>query len=310
MASLSLPVRTRALTLACALGLAPRASQGADSQLELEYRAPMQCPSAAALRGSIEKLVSSRRPEHLSVRITIESDSDGYRSRIQAAGRGERVLRGAACSDVAEATAVVVALWLGPEPRPKPNRVGKLTTVTPSVIDAGVAPRVAVGPRLAAASGLLPEPGLGLGGRLELESRGWSVLLDGSYWLTQRTDSSEGTERGGEFGAWSLSLTPCLPFRPGPAQLRLAACVGPELGRMWGNGRGVDVPRHASALWFGAVGGFDVSVQISRSFRTSAGLGLAVLVDGRHSFVLNHVETLHQPSRWSGRANFGGDFTF
>jgi hypothetical protein len=309
MASLSLPVRTRALTLACALGLAPRASHGADSQFELEYRAPMQCPSAAAVRGSIEKLVSSRRSEHLSVRITIDSDSDGYRSRIEAAGRGERVLRGAGCGEVAEATAVVVALWLGPEPRPKANRVGKPTTVTPSETDRE-GPRVAVGPRLAAASGLLPEPGLGLGGRLELEGRGWSVLLDSSYWLTQRTDSSEGTERGGEFGAWSLSLTPCLPFRPGPPQLRLAACVGPELGRMWGNGRGVDVPRHASALWFGAVGGLDVSVQISRSLRTSAGLGLAVLVDGRHSFVLNHVETLHQPSRWSGRANFGGDFTF
>ena len=36
----------------------------------------------------------------------------------------------------------------------------------------------------------------------------------------------------------------------------------------------------------------------------------AVLADGRHSFVLNRVEMLHQPSRWSGRANFGGDFTF
>jgi hypothetical protein len=310
MRSLSLLGRTTALTFACALGMAPRASLGADSRFELEYRAPIQCPSAPVVRASIEKLVSSRRPEHLSVRIAIESASGGYISRIQVAGRGERVLHGAACDEVAEATAVVVALWLGPGPVPPSNRTQDLPRAAPPATDAARGPRLATGFRLAAASGILPHLGLGLAGRLGLESRGWSVQLDGSYWFTQRRDSSEGSAQGGEFGAWSVALTPCLPFAPILPRLRLAACVGPELGRVWGNGRGVDVPRHASAMWFGAAGGVDVSVVVSRTFRTSAGLGLAVLAGGRDSFVLNRAEMLHQPSRWSGRANFGGDFTF
>jgi hypothetical protein len=77
-----------------------------------------------------------------------------------------------------------------------------------------------------------------------------------------------------------------------------------------GDGFGISSPRHAAALWLGALGAAQLSLGVSTHFRVYAALGAVVRLTPNRPFVLDGIATVHEPRRVSGRANLGGEVVF
>ena len=106
---------------------------------------------------------------------------------------------------------------------------------------------------------------------------------------------------------------------PGPYEVGFSTRVGGvsegpfaslNLGRMTGDGFGVDVPQHATTLWLAAWGGPEYHLRLARHHRLRVELGIAWLLVGRHQFVLDTNTPVHEPSLFSGRADVGWEFIF
>ncbi len=133
----------RALLLACALVCAPRAAraESGESPFHLDYvAAPEGCPGASdfvsAVRARTERTRLARADESaVTVAIRIEgSPGAAVRGRLDIrepdGARQERAVESATCAEVANALALVVALYLDPD-----------ATSSPAVAPAPVTPR-------------------------------------------------------------------------------------------------------------------------------------------------------------------------
>jgi hypothetical protein len=90
------------------------------SEWSLEWVAPASCPDAAALRAAIEGLLGGHveAKDQLSARASVTHAPKGtwrvHLSTLTGTVKEERVLDGATCRDVADATALVIALRIDP----------------------------------------------------------------------------------------------------------------------------------------------------------------------------------------------------
>ena len=116
-------------------------AQGAE-RVELTWRAPAGCPSAAAVRARVRKLVGSPRANGSRVRAdatVTRSDEGRFHLRLIVRTRGvsgERHIEARSCEDLAGAAAVNVVLLLGysTAPASQPGtRAGESESTVPSL---------------------------------------------------------------------------------------------------------------------------------------------------------------------------------
>jgi hypothetical protein len=128
----------RVLLTACAL-VAPAAAHATELPLELTWEAPPECPSAAAVRAELERVVRVRRGRtvpRLIAKAQIESHEGRWHLRLQTLRdnvAGERRLEASSCASLVGAATLVMGLAFGEgvelstdtfllEPRPAPAR--------------------------------------------------------------------------------------------------------------------------------------------------------------------------------------------
>jgi hypothetical protein len=300
-----------------ALLLVAQAARADELELILDYQAPAECASEADVRGAVARLVTKPHSEPLRAQVLIESTTTGYLSRIVAASSAERRLSGATCAEVVEATAVILALAMSPKqppPEAPPAPVASVhepnpTPAEPKRVDTRASrAQLEVRAGIIGDSSVLPQPAFGFFGVIGLRGDRWAAQVAGAYFLEQRTRLPSDGTRGGDLALWSVWPSACgAPVR---GWWRLELCAGPELGRMLGDGFGVTVPRHPAAFWLAALGAGQLSLGLSASFRAHAALGGLVRLTPDRPFVLDGIDTVHQPARFSGRASLGWELVF
>ncbi len=294
--------------------------------LTMSYTAPVECPSEDAIRAAVARLVTKQKANEFSARVLIEAGGGEYTAQIVSSDGTERALTGQTCAAVAEAVEVVLALAISPSSGPRAesgaetNQDSTIPAKPVARVDTPVHPartdaeppfaRVMLGAGAAADWGTLPRIAGGLSGRVGLTSHVWSAVLDGTYWFEQRGLAAGSSTVGGDFTWWTVRPGGCAAALLAP--IRLALCVGPELGRL--NGRGVVASaRDAGTFWLAVDAWAELGLPISQHWRARAGLGLAVPIIGRRPFQLNGIPgtvTIHQPAAVSGQGELGLDFVF
>jgi hypothetical protein len=276
--------------------------------LTLEYAAPAECPSAATLREAVANLVIRERSRPFSVQVTVGLDGRSYRSTMVTSDGAHRVLSGPTCAEVVEATAVVLALAIGPKrvPVPAGERGAPTQTVSPAAPTSSR--RLSAGASSRGDIGTLPHATLGFSGELGIHGARWSGRVAGTYWLGARGMLADAPRAGGEFAWWTGAAEAC--GVPGHAGLRLELCGGVELGRLGAHGIGVPVKRHPSTPWGALTAEAGLTWPVSGWLRLRASLGVSLSFLGRRRFVLDDLGTVHEPAWVAGRAELGPELVF
>lgn len=290
-----------------------RDARGEEPLVDLSWEGPAGCPSTAALHERIGQLLGKRGgiSRKVKARATAQQTRDGWRVSILTeidGQRGSRSLSAPVCADLAEATALILALMIDPDALVNAS-ASATASASPAPESASSAPPSP--PPSPTASLLAPAPpasrpfrpviaaGIGLGGGVGgLLSLGW---MGRSGWL----------EASGGSG---LSRTFSLPGRPdagarvwpsvmieGRGCVALATpwawlCGGGTLRRLVVEGFGVSEPGSAVRWMPGAVGGLRLASVPLASLLVAADLGAEVLLS-RPRFVLENAGQAHQPPR-------------
>ncbi|MBC8072929.1 MAG: hypothetical protein IAG13_31695, partial [Deltaproteobacteria bacterium] len=105
------------LAFACVLALAPASMPGpTPARYALDWRAPQECPDAAAIARSIDHTLGDDPPEPsttIAAQASIERQGERFRLTVRI-GEGERVIEAASCDELAETAAFIVAIAVDP----------------------------------------------------------------------------------------------------------------------------------------------------------------------------------------------------
>jgi hypothetical protein len=312
--------------------LRPPMAAAEPGSLDFGWSAPANCPDAARVRAEIESIlhgpVRLGEGERLVVRAKVRAspDADQWRVDIETED-GERTRQrsvdGATCDDVAEATALFVAVLIDARAAPaRPDSADEKTATpseTPSPIhrDATRADErrtssfplsPAAGITVGVAGGYLPHwsPGVRLYGVL-----GWRSIrakIAGQALLPARRTVGGAASQGADFQLFSGGLDVCIDAPV--ASLRLGPCVGTDVAFMQGKGFGPGVTeRNGTATFAGiAVGG---SLRWIGPGRLSLPLELEAIVPlARPEFVFSGPAgtSVHRPGSAAGRVTLGVEF--
>lgn len=265
---------------------------GQVERLHVSWVAPEGCPSRSELSSQLEATVPANRTFQASVRIYEPRDEgQPWRAVVVTTADGAehtRVVDGGDCTHVSDAAVLVVTLAataLPPaEPAPRVNPAPPIAQPPPVAEDteAGggepLSRRISLGiriqPVVAANVGLLPLPGISVGGALTLSTWRLKTQLELVGWLTSE---SPGASRGVRVNLVSAKLQECVIFKPHDA-VRVGPCGALEIGRM--SVEGTRVPRSEqvgvwwSALLAGATAGFPLRKNITPWVSGELGLNL------------------------------------
>jgi hypothetical protein len=290
-----------------------RHARADEFRLTLNYTAPPECPPAEAMQSAVQRL-ATKQTKPYSASVVIENDQQSFKARITSSDGTERDLVGATCDEVAEATAVVLALAISPSsqgeatnhappslPQPRPSKPAPRQARPSSV-------HLKLGAAAVLDLGTMPQLDLGFSGRVGATARLWSAALEAAYWvLPQHSSPTNNPAVGGDFSWWALLATGCLvPTRGTP---RVELCAGPELGYLAGQGTGLVGATRETKLRLGFQALAEVHVPLSERLRLRAGLGVATVVLGQHAFYIDGGE-LYRPQLFAGRAAVGAEFIF
>lgn len=268
------------------------------------------------MHDAVQRLATAQtRPYAASV--IIDRVQERFTARIASSDGTGRTLVGTTCDEVAEATAVVLALAISPSTappeagNPNPSSETRLHHENPPLRErtpSSGAVLLKVGAAAVLDLGTMPRLDLAFAARVGATARAWSVALEGSYWLLPESRTlSQNSNIGGDFSWWTVSVTGCLAPKAGSPRFEL--CVGPELGHLAGHGFGLPTAHDAASFRLGFQALAEVHVPLSARLRLRAGLGAATVVLGRHGFYIDGSE-LYRPQLFAGRALLGADFIF
>ncbi len=295
---------------------------GQVERLHVSWVAPEGCPSRAELQSQLEATVPANRTFQASVRIDEPRDEgQPWRAVVVTTADGAehtRIVDGADCTHVSDAAVLVVTLaatTLPPvEPAPRVDPAPPIAQPLP-VAEEGeggghepLSKRMALGiriqPVIAANVGLLPLPGVSVGGALTLSTWRLKSQLELVGWLTSE---SPGASRGVRVNLVSAKLQECVIFKPHDA-VRVGPCGALEVGRMSVEGTNVVRSEPAgvwwSALLVGATAGFPLRKNISPWVSGELGVNLV-----RPRFIVEGTggssTTVYGVGWFMGRLTFG-----
>jgi hypothetical protein len=175
----------------------------------------------------------------------------------ESAGRvGQRALEAGSCAELANATALIVALMIDPDavaahapppPVPPPPVAPPSRPVRPLAYHVGIL--------VAGTEGTLPSPDVGLGGGLGLSGHRWRVDLRASYGLRRDQKATAPVPPGGygRFNFFSALLTGCYDL--GGPTVAWGPCAVGEFGVVSAKGFGIDRALPAEVPWWAAGAG-------------------------------------------------------
>lgn len=277
----------------------------AASQVMLTWTAPSDCPSQADVLAQIDALTpaTTEPARPLLVDAQIEARETGGLTLQLSVGGAERRLDAATCAELAEATAVIVAIALHPDAPPSPP-----SSVAPAPARDLPSDHEETSVRVALRGfGLfdvaaLPSPSPGLGAALGLR---WPNLrVEGFFamFAEQSATVDNPAGAGAEVGLALGGLRGCLGL--GAPTVEVEACGSFELGNLSASAFGVDAPRQGSALWLAPGLELDVGYPLSASVGLFGSMGLLTPL-GREHFDLREIGAIYQPPKVSARGALG-----
>lgn len=312
--------------------------------VELELSAPPACPSSKVVQDAVRQRVKRAAAEPLRVRAQIEHHERW--SLLLKTEQGERRVEGESCEAVAQTLVVLLALAVDPgadvettswspelvapaaseqtsgasaEAATRPEE-GEPTraNVTPTKTRLSAPARKARGesrvssplrwPTLGVSLGALgevgalPKPSFGATGALSATWWPWSLKLGAAFLVPQFAQvESSSVRKGGYVSLWSGNLELCRSFAA-----VLSACLGTEIGRLTGEGRGVQ-SRTGHALWLAAGPALMGQVPLESGLGLFAKLGVYFPIF-RPGFGVEPYGQLHAPAAASGRLVLGISF--
>jgi hypothetical protein len=259
----------------------------------LTWIADPSCPSGDAVVSAVERLVrgSPTRDRVVARAEVVHEGSWGVRLETESGGRlGKRTIEAGSCEQLAEATALILALMIDPSValrQPEPSAL--LPHVGPSPPSGGEpapAPRPSPpaslpstpppgGPRLGSTTaflfvaasvagdvGTLPGPAAGAGASGGLSAGAWRFTADLGYFPSQVSHLAQRPSAGGHFTLVTGALVVCRSV-VAVFRVRGGLCLGGELDGVWAQGFGVPAPGAGDSRWGALLGGGLVEVPIA-----------------------------------------------
>lgn len=242
--------------------------------LDLTWKAPVQCPTAAAVHRSIERQFDDLGVEspnqRLAARVSVQRTGSQWRARLrlQGAVTGERTFEAGSCDALGEAVSLVIALALQPDhaasqppeeetarespPQPEESEPEPASAAPPT---GARPPSFAVGASGLVGSAALPRVAAGAGLDGLVDWRHFQALLSFGYFPPVTTGVAGNSGAEATFDLFFGRAGAC--YAPAVASLRLGPCLSFEIGRLRGRPRGLAEPHEVTPLWMaGHAGAF------------------------------------------------------
>lgn len=254
--------------LGLVLGSIAPADPTAAAPVELQWRAPAECPPSADVRDQIARFVAdgaqSGTVDRVQVDAVVERIGDRYVLELELrlpSGAMHKRIEADACEVLASATALVMAVMLDPtavvetvDRPPEPAPTPAPTSSTP----ASPPPPIPQAPRsrrvqgivrvLAAGSfGALPDFGAAFGGSIGVRIDRARIEATAFGELPQRETQAQQRSAGADLDLWTVGARGC--FAPTTKRVDVPLCAGVEAGQMRARGFGLQLPRRAAAPW-------------------------------------------------------------
>ena len=268
--------------MAAALLLLARISWAEGPALQLTWRAPEGCPSAAEVEAQVTELLGDRAmptSRHLVATTTVEkTDRGAWSVRLETnldGSTGQRVFEGDSCKTVASTTALILAFALDPDaagrathsrsappPDPKPAPLPEVASPIPAkpTEPTRLQPQIAL--QLAALSGILPKPTLALRAIVGLRRRTLGAEIFGQV-SDERDKLIDRTTVGGSFRLLSVGARAF--WEPLRAAWTMRLSVGCDVEEITASGLGVSKPGNGSATMPAALVGAQLGWPVTRS---------------------------------------------
>jgi hypothetical protein len=229
------------------------------------YRSPADCPDArtfaAGITGRTDRARIAKSEDSVLVEVSIET-ATGNEGRVRITGKDreplERSVRGAGCSEIVDALALITALAFDPEassesrppPEPEPEPVDEpVKPPPPPPATDALAWSLEGALGVVAFDTSLPSPDLGFSGSVGVSSEG--AVLSPKLFLFARQVSGDVVKGEGraEFGILSFGVVGC-PIRvPASGAFSFRPCAGFELGALSAEGVGLLVEKKQTRFW-------------------------------------------------------------
>ena len=309
------------LTLAV-LGNAPPVRASEAGAFTFSWQAPAGCPSRDEVSAEIARLLggSIRVAQGGDIKaraVVAHGQTWALTIETELAGRpGRRSIEAASCQDLADATALIIALMIDPEAvaahatQPRPMAPPPPAQAAPALQKKPRTMQYLVGIHAAGSQGTLPSVDVGLGGGIGLAGRLWRVELRGTYGLRRDQKAMAPAPPGayGQFNFTAAALAGC--FNLGREGLAFGPCADAELGVVSAKGVNVSQSLPADTTWLALGGG--VYAAVSLGHHLSLPLHLDVLAPLRRSeFVFKGVPgRVFQAPVVGGRISVGIELHF
>lgn len=294
--------------------------------VELQWRAPAECPPGSRVRDEITRFVAagtqSGTVDRVQVDAVVEQVDGRYVLELELrlpTGALHKHIEADSCEVLASATALVMAVMLDPtavvetvdtakaakpEPAPPVAPVAPVETVAPKVVPPPPKPRVQtlLGVSIVGSWGAMPRFGAAVSGFVGVRVGRVRALAVAFGELPQQARHDEQSAAGARIDLWSVGARGC--FAPAVKRVDFPLCAGFEGGQLRARGIGLQVERSASAPWLAVP--FGASVMWAPVPRFAFGGG----VDGwvaatRPAFVIDDLGPIHRPARAGVRVHLG-----
>jgi hypothetical protein len=286
------------------------------------WQAPASCPSREDLSAAIARLLGGdiRVPQGGDIRaraVVAHGQTWSVAIETELAGRpGQRSIEAASCQDLADATALIIALMIDPDAVAAHATPPKAVPATPPAETDPAhqrkprARQYLLGVHTAGIYRTMPSFDVGLGGGVGVAGRHWRVELRGSYGLRRGQKAMAAAPAGayGEFGFAAATLAACFNFgREGPA---FGICADYELGVISARGAGISESLPAQTPWSALGAGAYVAFPLGSHF--SLPLHVDVLAPLRRTeFVFQYEpQPVFQAPAVGGRISVGVELHF
>jgi hypothetical protein len=337
----------RTVLVACVTWLSAPPASGAPvivGSLHFDWVPVQGCPQARAVLDSAETLLGQeirfalRYP--LELRAVVVHTGSGLRLTIESVQRQHRWVRqvqAESCADLADASALILALAIDPTlaqrrristpqppvrsfepepessvPRPTGSR-GATRTVRAAT------PRTTDGPNtvhtagkgnmapwfelsLLADEGALPDIAAGLSLTTGLRWPHWEAVLGATWLPTRETFVTRSPDKGGNFELLAVQARPCAVV--GWGSLSSSSCAVFEVGTLFGRGFGAREDSLGSDTWYAPGLGHAVRLGLLRHAALALSV-LALLPLRRPEFYLVNVGPVHRPKALDARFAIG-----
>jgi hypothetical protein len=308
-----------AVTFSIVALFARRASADTTRIFELEWRAPVGCPTSGEVEREITRLIGAGKRNRSTVHAVAQVSGKDADWRVQiriqdAENTSERTFDGATCRAVTKVAALIIALAIEPNAgstpeiaapsKDRPEGVPPPPPRAPEKEERPLRATLVLGPF--ANFALLPRAAWGFEVGAGLRWSAITVDVRGGAALPQSTEVPS-APAGGNFSLLTAGLRVCARVIPGATVWFV--CATGLVDRITADGYGVTTPGSANAL-IGAAGlGPRIDVTIADAWRLYLA-GEATYAFSEASFRLDNVGNVHRTARFGGSARLGVAWLF